>query len=273
MGSTLLDLPRPFFLFLRTVRHHTPPTQHPKQGCALSSNVALLQYDTESQQLSSRIAIRQSWLPVSGWALPQLPPLITDILISLNDKWLFFSNWLRGEGGVTESRRVCGCVGGRGQKEAVRQRMKGLSDQSVVSGRVSRVASSFSAPSTPPTHTPLFFTPLCAGDVCMYDISNPAEPRLASRLWLGGSIAAGGGVGVDAEGLATLGLTQQPEAPVVKGVKIQGGPQMLQLRWAWVMIWWCGGGMRVLLTAGVWGWMCLGLFEGVTATRAGPLLS
>jgi hypothetical protein len=64
----------------------------------------------------------------------------------------------------------------------------------------------------------------------MYDVSNPAEPRLASRLWLGGSIAAGGGVSVSAEALAGLGLAEQPTVPVVKGVKVQGGPQMLQLR-------------------------------------------
>lgn len=57
----------------------------------------LLQLDTTSNQLQASVAVRQSWLPVSGWALPQLPPLITDILISLNDKFLFFSNWLRGE--------------------------------------------------------------------------------------------------------------------------------------------------------------------------------
>lgn len=28
-----------------------------------------------------------------GWTLPTLPPLITDILISLDDKYLYFSNW------------------------------------------------------------------------------------------------------------------------------------------------------------------------------------
>lgn len=65
----------------------------------------------------------------------------------------------------------------------------------------------------------------------MYDISNPSEPRFASRVWLGGSIAADGGVSVSPEGLASLGLTAQPEAPVIKGVRVQGGPQMIQLRW------------------------------------------
>lgn len=34
---------------------------------------------------------------VDGWALPELPPLVTDILVSLDDKFLFFSNWIRGE--------------------------------------------------------------------------------------------------------------------------------------------------------------------------------
>ena len=28
--------------------------------------------------------------------LPELPPLITDILLSLDDKYIYFSNWLRG---------------------------------------------------------------------------------------------------------------------------------------------------------------------------------
>lgn len=72
--------------------------------------------------------------------------------------------------------------------------------------------------------------PSLAGDLCMYDISKPSEPRLASRVWLGGSITAGSGVTVSTEGLASLGLTAQPEAPVIKGVKVQGGPQMIQLR-------------------------------------------
>ena len=39
------------------------------------------------------VAIRQEWTKVEGWALPELPPLITDILISLDDRYLYFSNW------------------------------------------------------------------------------------------------------------------------------------------------------------------------------------
>lgn len=93
------------------------------QGCALSSNVFLLQLDPETQQLNTRVAIRQPWLPVSGWALPQLPPLITDILISLEDKWLFFSNWLRGESWGQMSHSACVCcwlVGFQASSELMR---------------------------------------------------------------------------------------------------------------------------------------------------------
>ena len=58
-----------------------------------------------------------------------MPPLITDILISLDDKFLYFSNWLR-------------------------------------------------------------------GDLVQYDISDPANPKFASRIWLGGVVKAGGPIKV-----------------------------------------------------------------------------
>jgi hypothetical protein len=34
---------------------------------------------------------------VEGWALPQMPALITDYVISLDDKYVYFSNWLHGD--------------------------------------------------------------------------------------------------------------------------------------------------------------------------------
>lgn len=36
--------------------------------------------------------------------LPSLPPLVTDILLSLDDKYMYVSNWLRGESGVQTGR-------------------------------------------------------------------------------------------------------------------------------------------------------------------------
>ena len=51
----------------------------------------------EDGKWKTSVVIRQEWTKVEGWALPELPPLITDILISLDDKFLYFSNWLRGD--------------------------------------------------------------------------------------------------------------------------------------------------------------------------------
>ena len=34
---------------------------------------------------------------VDGWILPEMPGVMTDILISMDDKYLYFSNWLHGD--------------------------------------------------------------------------------------------------------------------------------------------------------------------------------
>ena len=77
----------------------------------------------------TEVVVKQPWTKVEGWVLPEVPPLITDILISLDDKYLYFSNWLR-------------------------------------------------------------------GDLVQYDISDPANPKFASRIWLGGVVRAGGPIKV-----------------------------------------------------------------------------
>ncbi len=56
----------------------------------------MLQSDSSPKEWATDVVIRQPWTKVEGWALPEQPPLITDILISLDDRWLYFSNWLRG---------------------------------------------------------------------------------------------------------------------------------------------------------------------------------
>ena len=43
------------------------------------------------------MVIDQPWLKVEGWMLPEVPPLITDILLSMDDRFLYFVNWLRGD--------------------------------------------------------------------------------------------------------------------------------------------------------------------------------
>lgn len=84
--------------------------------------------------------------------------MITDILLSLDDKYLYMSNWLH-------------------------------------------------------------------GDVRQYDISNTKKPKLTSQVFLGGSILSDSKVHVvqDEE------MQAQPHPVCVKGRKLYGAPQMLQL--------------------------------------------
>ena len=34
---------------------------------------------------------------VAGWILPDMPGVMTDIIISMDDKYLYFSNWVHGD--------------------------------------------------------------------------------------------------------------------------------------------------------------------------------
>ncbi|KAK6024621.1 selenium binding protein [Ostertagia ostertagi] len=97
-------------------------------------------------------------IQVEGWLLPEMPSLITDIIISMDDHYLYISNWIH-------------------------------------------------------------------GDVRQYDITDPENPRLNSQIFLGGSIHSESGVKIvhDEE------LTEAPPARYVKGKRVEGGPQMLQL--------------------------------------------
>ena len=60
--------------------------------------------------------------------------------------------------------------------------------------------------------------------------SDPAHPKLAGRIWLGGSVRAGGPVRV--LGGLPEDTHEAPAAPTVQGHEVLGGPQMIQLRWA-----------------------------------------
>ena len=65
-------------------------------GIALSSNVMQF-YKSETDEWKVRKVIDVPAKEVEGWALPQMPGLITDILISLDDRFIYFSNWLHGD--------------------------------------------------------------------------------------------------------------------------------------------------------------------------------
>lgn len=137
---------------------HSPTSTHGFVGCALSGTVHHFYKPDGSEQWVAERVVSVPVKKVEGWILPEMPSLITDILISLDDRFLYLSNWVH-------------------------------------------------------------------GDVRQYDITDPHKPRLAGQCWFGGSIAEGEGVRVteDAE------MAQQPRRLIVKGRKVAGGPQMLQL--------------------------------------------
>ena len=87
-----------------------------------------------------------------------MPGVMTDILISMDDKYLYFSNWVH-------------------------------------------------------------------GDVRQYDITDTRNPRLTGQVFFGGSVQAGSGVTVTED----KELSVQPGIRHIKGKRILGAPQMLQL--------------------------------------------
>jgi len=137
---------------------HNQVQAHGYVATALSSNVFHIGKNGLLGDWGATSVIAVTPVPVSNWwvGLSSMPGVITDILISMDDHYLYFSNWLH-------------------------------------------------------------------GDIRMYDISNPAAPVLKSQIWIGGSLVQGNGVIVEDPNV------YRPNKLFVKGVEIQGGPQMLQL--------------------------------------------
>lgn len=134
---------------------HDPKKPFGFVGAALSSTVILFYLDKDTGKWAWKKVIEVEPVEVEGWALPMMPGLITDILISLDDRFLYFSNWLH-------------------------------------------------------------------GDVRQYDISDPFNPKLVGRLFVGGSLRKGGPV-------KALKGGELQEIPKVKGKELRGSPQMIQL--------------------------------------------
>uniref|UniRef100_A0A674NNG4 Methanethiol oxidase n=1 Tax=Takifugu rubripes TaxID=31033 RepID=A0A674NNG4_TAKRU len=75
---------------------HDPSATEGYVGCALSGSVFRF-YKTLEGDWAAESVISIPSKKVEGWTLPEMPGLITDILISLDDRFLYFSNWLHGD--------------------------------------------------------------------------------------------------------------------------------------------------------------------------------
>jgi len=76
---------------------HDPTKTHGFVGAALSSSVIHFHRDDSNGDWKHEKVIQVEPKDVTGWILPSVPGLITDILISLDDRYLYFSNWLQGD--------------------------------------------------------------------------------------------------------------------------------------------------------------------------------
>lgn len=119
--------------------HHNPDGVHGFVAAALGSNLFHFHKAADGDWKVAKVEDIPS-VEVEGWPIP-VPSLITDILLSMDDRFLYLSNWLH-------------------------------------------------------------------GDIRQYDITDPAHPKLAGQVWVGGLLGKAG---------------------TVKGNQLRGGPQMLQL--------------------------------------------
>jgi selenium-binding protein 1 len=118
--------------------HHNPTSAHGFVGAALSSTIWHF-FKDHSDWKAERVIDVEGHQP-KGQDAP-VPGFISDLVVSLDDRWLYFSNWLH-------------------------------------------------------------------GDIRQYDISDASKPKLTGQVWVGGLIG---------------------KAPMIRGTRSRGGPQMLQL--------------------------------------------
>jgi methanethiol oxidase len=143
-----LDLGEEGMIPLEVRFHHNPDSTHGFAGAALSSSMWHWHKGDDGWRAEKVIQVKP--VEVEGWSFP-VPGLITDLVLSMDDRFLYFSNWLQ-------------------------------------------------------------------GDVRQYDVSDPSKPKLTGRVWLGGVLGRSGRGDGEPTGKAT-----------VRGHKLEGGPQMLQL--------------------------------------------
>lgn len=74
--------------------HHDPTSTHGFVGAALSS--AVFHWHRRDDQWQAEKVIQVESVETEGWPFP-VPGLITDVVLSMDDRFLYFSNWLHGD--------------------------------------------------------------------------------------------------------------------------------------------------------------------------------
>jgi methanethiol oxidase len=89
-----IDLGEQGMIPLEVRFHHDPTSSHGFVGAALSST--MWHWHRAEEAWRAEPVIRVEPVEVDGWPFP-VPGLITDLVLSLDDRWLYFSNWLHGD--------------------------------------------------------------------------------------------------------------------------------------------------------------------------------
>jgi len=92
--SQSIDLGADGLIPLEVRFHHDPDSTHGFVGAALSSSV--WHYHKPGERWEAAKVIQVEPQVIKGWDFP-LPGLITDVVLSLDDRWLYFSDWLHGD--------------------------------------------------------------------------------------------------------------------------------------------------------------------------------
>eukprot|EP00271_Cylindrocystis_brebissonii_P014302 TRINITY_DN3561_c0_g1_i1.p1 TRINITY_DN3561_c0_g1~~TRINITY_DN3561_c0_g1_i1.p1 ORF type:complete len:476 (+),score=87.30 TRINITY_DN3561_c0_g1_i1:179-1606(+) len=75
---------------------HNPERTEGFVAAALSSNLIRF-FKKDDETWDAEVAADVEAHDVEGWALPTMPGLITDFVISLDDRFVYLSNWLHGD--------------------------------------------------------------------------------------------------------------------------------------------------------------------------------
>jgi selenium-binding protein 1 len=74
--------------------HHDPESSHGFAGAALGSSIWHWYQANDTWKAENVVQVEP--VEVEGWPFP-MPGLLTDLLLSLDDRWLYFSCWLHGD--------------------------------------------------------------------------------------------------------------------------------------------------------------------------------
>jgi methanethiol oxidase len=89
-----IDLGEKGMIPLEVRFHHDPKSSHGFVGAALSSTI--WHWFKDGDRWKAEKVIEVPGQEVKGWSFP-VPGLITDLVLSLDDRWLYFSDWLHGD--------------------------------------------------------------------------------------------------------------------------------------------------------------------------------